>query len=181
MTNELLKLKTDPAREGNPNHEATGIYVRAWGTQTDHYGSFDIAELDRQSLIDWLRSRGGNNYWAESTVLIMLAHEGIKKEEATELSLLAQFQYEARKILTYIDPKLSSTALEELPNALAFYSGLTMGQRERMAKALLAAHSMLNTVAECGSHQCEDCREAAAKHRDAIGEVLRDSKISFSG
>lgn len=54
--------------------QATGIYVRvkdgeAWITA-------DIAQLDRASLFVWLRSRGGDNPWAEATVALLLGHQG---------------------------------------------------------------------------------------------------------
>lgn len=66
------ELHTSPGREGAA-HEATGIYVRALGASG--WGSFDIAELDTESLFAWLRSRGGANRWAESVVLILLGHD----------------------------------------------------------------------------------------------------------
>lgn len=65
--------KTDPERQCEQNHFATGIYLRAKG-QDGRWGSYDIAELDRASLVEFLRSRGGQNVWAENVVLIMLAH-----------------------------------------------------------------------------------------------------------
>lgn len=60
--------QTDRAREAH----ATGIYVRAQLGET--WGSFDIAELDKASLLDWLRSDGGSNKLAENTVGIILGH-----------------------------------------------------------------------------------------------------------
>lgn len=53
--------------------QATGIFVRA--TLEGRWGSYDIAELDRASLLTWLRSRGGANPWAENVVLAMLGHD----------------------------------------------------------------------------------------------------------
>lgn len=52
----------------------TGIYVRAQ-TSTGAWVSADIAHLDRASLMAWLRSRGGDNPWAENTVAVLLGHE----------------------------------------------------------------------------------------------------------
>jgi hypothetical protein len=66
-----LDLRVDPDREGRL-HAATGIYVRA--THADRWGTFDIAELDQPSLNAFLRSRGGDNPWAESVVEILLGH-----------------------------------------------------------------------------------------------------------
>jgi hypothetical protein len=68
-------MKTDPERESNlPNN--TGIYVRAMGAD-GRWDSFDISQLDRDSLHEWLRSRGGENLWAENVVLTLLGHEQI--------------------------------------------------------------------------------------------------------
>lgn len=50
-----------------------GIYVRAKGCD-ERIGSYDIAELDRDSLLRFLRSRGGDNEWAENVVLVLLGH-----------------------------------------------------------------------------------------------------------
>lgn len=52
----------------------SGILVRAF----DEHGrpaNVDIVELDRESLLAWLRSRGGSNPWAENCVLMLLGHE----------------------------------------------------------------------------------------------------------
>lgn len=65
-------LKADPERihlDGK-----TGIFVRALAEGRP--SSVDIACLDRESLSDWLRSRGGKNEWAESVVLKLLGHDG---------------------------------------------------------------------------------------------------------
>ena len=56
---------------------ATGIYVRSRNPGLDDkWGSYDISELDRESLKTWLRSRGGENAWAENVVGMLLDHEG---------------------------------------------------------------------------------------------------------
>jgi hypothetical protein len=69
--------RTDPKRIGR--HQATtNIKVRAKGPQG--FDRFDIAELSRESLIAWLRSRGGKNEWAESVVLMLLGHAPIHLE-----------------------------------------------------------------------------------------------------
>lgn len=67
-----FEATVDPARH-EINHESTGVYVRA--KYKEKWGSFDIAELDRDSLFRFLRSRGGANLWAENVVLVMLGHE----------------------------------------------------------------------------------------------------------
>lgn len=66
---------TDPAREGQPNLDGlTGIYTRAIG-RDGRWDSFDIAELDRDSLVRFIRSRGEVSTWAVHLVLIMLGHD----------------------------------------------------------------------------------------------------------
>ena len=50
----------------------TGIYVRAKRGQK--WGNYDIVMLTKDSLQAWLRSRGGQNEWAESVVFILLGH-----------------------------------------------------------------------------------------------------------
>lgn len=65
----VIELRVDSSRIGVTE---TGIYVRA--KHDDKWGSHDIAELDRDSLRAWLRSRGGDNPWAESVVEALLGH-----------------------------------------------------------------------------------------------------------
>lgn len=50
----------------------TGIYVRA--KEGDRFVNADIAQLDKASMLEWLRSRGGANEWAENTVGILLGY-----------------------------------------------------------------------------------------------------------
>lgn len=64
-----MELRADPERV---DLGSTGIYVRA--KRGEKYDSIDIIELDRDSLQTWLRSRGGENEWAESCVAILLGH-----------------------------------------------------------------------------------------------------------
>jgi hypothetical protein len=66
----MKELFIDPARVEFPE---TGIYVRA-KNMFGKWDNIDIAHLKRDSLLDWLRSRGGDNLWAENTVLLLLAH-----------------------------------------------------------------------------------------------------------
>lgn len=65
-----MELKTDPKRE---NIEGTDIYVRA-ETSSGEWKSVDVVQLDKQSLLTWLKSRGGNNEFAEEVVCILLGH-----------------------------------------------------------------------------------------------------------
>lgn len=67
MSDEV-KMQVDPERR---DLSGTGLFVRAWDGR---WVSTDIATLDRQSLLTWLRSRGGDNPWAEDVVGILLGH-----------------------------------------------------------------------------------------------------------
>jgi len=51
---------------------STEIYIRV--KHDGSWGTFDIYELEKESLLLWLQSRGGNNPWAEDTVGILLGH-----------------------------------------------------------------------------------------------------------
>jgi len=51
----------------------TGVYIRAKVKR--EWQSVDIYSLDAPSLLEWLRSRGGENVWAENTVGSLLAHK----------------------------------------------------------------------------------------------------------
>jgi hypothetical protein len=53
----------------------TSIYVRAKVPPDNRWESVDIILLDLPSLFAWLRSRGGDNRWAENTVALMLGHK----------------------------------------------------------------------------------------------------------
>jgi hypothetical protein len=64
-------VKVDKDRIGGFGN--TGIYVRA-KNRMDKWDSVDIADLDRDSLHTWLKSRGGDNLWAENVVMILLGH-----------------------------------------------------------------------------------------------------------
>lgn len=66
-----MELTIDPTRVGQV---PTGIPIRARGPDGG-WGTFDIFDLTRDSLKTWLRSRGGENEWAENVVLILLGHE----------------------------------------------------------------------------------------------------------
>lgn len=81
-----MDLKIDPKRSSlgstkdgfryYPLTDPTQIFVRAQG-EDGTWHSVDIACLDRESLLRWLRSRGGSNEWAESVVLILLKHPSV--------------------------------------------------------------------------------------------------------
>lgn len=63
-----MNLQTDPTRNGD-----TGIYVRAQDIN-GKWDSFDICQLTKASLLEWLKSRGGANPWAENVVGVLLGH-----------------------------------------------------------------------------------------------------------
>lgn len=74
-----LQLNVSPQRQIG-EVDCTGIFVRAQFPD-GHFGSVDIAQLDRASLHRWLRSRGGKNLWAENCVIAMLGWEQIAEDE----------------------------------------------------------------------------------------------------
>jgi hypothetical protein len=75
ITSQLLDdLHIDPQRaEMTDNFPRTGIFVRA-KDQSGKHQSVDIALLNKASLLALLRSRGGQNEWAENTVGLLLGH-----------------------------------------------------------------------------------------------------------
>jgi len=76
MAATVMELIVDPTRvsdHGQTHGISTGIYVRA--RLGDKWGSHDIIELSLDSLRVWLRSRGGENEWAENVVCMLLGHE----------------------------------------------------------------------------------------------------------
>lgn len=68
------KLQTHPAREGGANHGATGFYVRAIGT-SGSWGTFDLAELDRDSAARWLQFKSGEAQVGVFVALALLGHD----------------------------------------------------------------------------------------------------------
>jgi hypothetical protein len=61
----------------------TGIQIRAQGPD-GKWGTFDIGHLDKPSLLAWLRSRGGDNKWAENVVGILLGHGHLHSTTSTK-------------------------------------------------------------------------------------------------
>ncbi|QGJ88936.1 hypothetical protein PBI_TEAMOCIL_85 [Microbacterium phage Teamocil] len=64
-------MRTDPERAALA--DATGVYVRAQRPD-DRWDSVDMAELDRESLIEFVKSRGPVTDWARDLVLLLLGH-----------------------------------------------------------------------------------------------------------
>lgn len=72
MTIDITQLKVDPDRYP-PGHRRTEIVVRC-RLPDGTWVAADIYSLDRESLLCWLRSRGGDNPWAEEVVAKLLGH-----------------------------------------------------------------------------------------------------------
>ena len=66
-----LRVDSDRGSINRDLHGATGIFVRAVGLD-GKYGSFDIAQLDRPSLLRWVKEH--DRLWLENLVLILLGH-----------------------------------------------------------------------------------------------------------
>lgn len=72
---------------GPDDRRVTGIFVRArHPEQTTHdmagrWDTIDIYFLTRDSLLEWLRSRGGDNEWAENVVGTLLGHGHLHEGE----------------------------------------------------------------------------------------------------
>lgn len=67
-------MKIDPTRTDLPE---TGIYVRALNVE-GRWDNIDLAHLDKESVLEFLQSRGGDNQWAENTVGVLLGHGPIR-------------------------------------------------------------------------------------------------------
>jgi hypothetical protein len=74
---DFVELRVDREREARAaagKLPKTNVYVaaRRWDGE---FVKADIIELDKASLLHWLRSRGGENVFAENLVLLLLGHE----------------------------------------------------------------------------------------------------------
>jgi hypothetical protein len=69
----MEKLLVDEARANHFKYVKTGIFVRA-EFPDGSWDSVDIFWLTKESLTEWLKSRGGDNLWAEQVVYILLEH-----------------------------------------------------------------------------------------------------------
>lgn len=72
MSELRLMVDAERGRPGSKYRAWTGIYVRAF--YDERWDSFDIATLAPASLLTWLRSRGGENAWAEWVVGSLLEY-----------------------------------------------------------------------------------------------------------
>ncbi|MBN3875235.1 hypothetical protein [Nostoc sp. JL23] len=80
-----MNLKIDPTRWANKEEwEGTGVYVRA--TFADgSCGVVEISHLEKASLLDWLKSTGGDNRIAENCVGILLGHGSLHESQEVQL------------------------------------------------------------------------------------------------
>ena len=70
--NDELYVDKQRVLDNFSRYHATGIFVRA--EHDGKWDAYDIAELTKESLLRWLRSRDGDNKWAEDCVGILLGH-----------------------------------------------------------------------------------------------------------
>lgn len=73
-------MKIDPTRIGG--YEPLCIPIRALDPRTEQWGSFDVAKLDKESLIEWLSKRDLN--YVKDVVGILLGHGHITDKENNE-------------------------------------------------------------------------------------------------
>lgn len=74
-----MRLRVDEIRWMNQEKYETGIYVRAL-IPGDIFYTVDIGVLDKESLLEYLRMRGGSNPIAENIIGLLLGHGHLHKE-----------------------------------------------------------------------------------------------------
>ena len=78
--NEIEEYIIDEERNQDLElRNATGIYIRAHD-RNEKWQSVDIAVLTKESLLKWLKSRGGNNPLAENVVGVLLGYGHLNKK-----------------------------------------------------------------------------------------------------
>jgi len=86
----MTDLEIDPERYESLGDDGahTGIYVRAKHVHNTEnavagkHASVDIAVLTKDSVLTWLRSRGGENAWAEDVVGHLLGYGAFTDEDS---------------------------------------------------------------------------------------------------
>ena len=78
-----MNLMVSPQRLNHKEQYETGILVRAQDPTDNKFINADIGWLTLASLHQWLKSRGGDNPWAESTVCILLGYSVADIEKVT--------------------------------------------------------------------------------------------------
>ena len=125
------KLWVDPNRTDLPE---TGIYVRAKMPRAEgevdvarpKWVSADIAHLTKAALGVWMRSRGGNNEYAESVVEILLGHHA-RNDEPAESQEAGNDELDSASLSA--DPEVENTDVEntdavpEVPPSVAIGEG----------------------------------------------------------
>lgn len=76
----MSELVVDPRRK-LMWADVTGFFVRARDGERGPWLNADIAQLDRASLIAWLRADGGLNRRAESVLLRLFSHDMLEADE----------------------------------------------------------------------------------------------------
>lgn len=71
-----LELQVDPERTGKKSRGETGFFFRA--TLNGKWGSHDLLELKRESVIALLEERGPCSPWVKSLVLGLLCHPHVE-------------------------------------------------------------------------------------------------------
>ena len=84
MKNNISRLFISPERWVEKEDWQTGIFIRAQLPNETKWYTADIAILEKDSLLVWLRSRGGNNPYAEDVVGILLGHGHLHQYEEHE-------------------------------------------------------------------------------------------------
>jgi len=64
--------------------DRTGLPIRAKFEPHDRVYTTDIYLLTKESLLEWLKSRDGDNAWAEDVVGILLGHGHLHPPPQTE-------------------------------------------------------------------------------------------------
>ena len=75
-----LKINAERWAKKERFEHATGIFIRALSPE-GKWESVDIVFLDKSSLLEWLKSRGGNNPCAENVVGILLGYGNLHSFE----------------------------------------------------------------------------------------------------
>lgn len=79
-----MNLQFDKERLNHYEDVAT-FYVRGYNPKTEEYENHDVAHLTKESLLRWLRSRGGRNIFAENYIMSYLGHPAFKENEMGEI------------------------------------------------------------------------------------------------
>lgn len=130
-----MDLKVDPARMQEWDG-VSGIQVR--GTLNGQAGTVDVAVLDKASLRLWLRSRGGNNPFAEDAMAMALGHGPFDKQVLVGVEPMAFGKIEKRLDVAAV----VAAAVKDMANRGLVPAGETedeVNQRGRYIRCLTTA------------------------------------------